>query len=468
MGISENLKLIADGSDRESDKFDRVAFAKKCCIKSDYVGWMSLDIKKDADKLKFRQISSLAKNSGLKLRGTYTKKAAEPDAEWYRFSPQNDFAISDFSYSQEHGEYWYSKIKAYKAPKGCNIMGMYVSQAFVDCYRELNLTGLDFIWVPDNGKYQAVSFYNPIFMERAKRCIFPGVMSYLKKETYDTVTKKPLIDNYDFSAVNKYYKQADFPTGNLCEIEKYMDNLDVVLPLAVEYASMPDTDFAYCYLNGFIPIYLIRDTALQKMLNAGVVTKNDFEPVMCINPKEQELLVRECDEYEDMSIRLENKEYFEKMRLQLMAKERPEFIPSEKEVLALLKKYKKKYPEYMNRAISKGLAEEVGRSSSYFPLLPYYKVACGGRLAEDTYEYFNYETAKEKNDIWHRELTENAGLRTPEYDKKLDEAVLFGRSGDDNYLVLDKERVYEVSCYDYSIIKRWNQVYLFFYENVTG
>lgn len=336
------------------------------------------------------------------------------------------------------------------------MMGQYVSQAFVDSYRELGLTGLDFIWVPDSGKYQAVSFYTPIFLEKAKRCIFPGRMSYLKKETYEYPAMVPIPDKYDFARVNEYYRQADFPEGRLCETEKYMDNLNVVLPLAVEYGSMPDADFAYCTLSGFGPVSLIRKETLQKMIGAGAVSKEDFQPVMCTDPKEQSLLIQECVDHKNMQIMLENKEHFEKLRLKLASKERPEFVPSEKEVLALLKKYKKEHSEYLNRTISKALAEEV-ENSLYRPLLPYYKVGCGGRLAEDIYEYFYYETAVQRNDALHKE-----------YGDLSEDAVLFGRSGDDNYLMLQGDRVYEVSCYDHEVVKRWEHVYLFFYENVAG
>ncbi len=57
--------------------------------------------------------------------------------------------MSDIS-TQKFGDYYYHKIKAYKAPKGCNIMGEYVSQTFVDKYKELKLTGLDLCSIHKN------------------------------------------------------------------------------------------------------------------------------------------------------------------------------------------------------------------------------------------------------------------------------------------------------------------------------
>lgn len=456
----ETLRLIIDCKDRN---FNKKGFAEKLNVRSDSIGWMKLDLSKDMDKLK--EFSELARNIDLRLRGTYEKKAVPSDAEWYRFSPRNDFATSDYSYSELYGNYYYDKVKAYKAPRGCNLVGRFVSQAFVDSYRELGLTGLDFIWEPDNGKYRAPFFYKPIFMERAEKCIYPGVMDYLRKKTYDTITFERMSDKYDFPGADAYWRQADFPEGRLCEVKKYMDNLEVVLSLAVEYDSMPDTDFAYCVLRGFIPIFLVRDAALQKMIHAGTVKADDFEPVLCTDAKEQALLIQKCDVYEEMGIMLENKEHFEKLRLKLAVKERPEFVPSEKEVLCLMRKYKKNHGEYLNRAISKKLSEEVS-CSLYSPLLPFYKVACGGRLAEDTYEYFFYEKAKQKNDIWHQKLVEN-GADT-EANHLSEDAVLFGESCDGNYLVLRGGQVFEISCFDLQIVKSWDKVYLFFYENVEG
>ncbi|MDE5866103.1 MAG: hypothetical protein K2H31_05835, partial [Lachnospiraceae bacterium] len=91
--IFEALDLIVDSKDKD---FDRAAFAKELGVNCDSVGWMHLDLEKDFDKL--QQISELAKNKGLKLRGTYTKKIADAFAKWYRFSPKNKFAMSDYSY----------------------------------------------------------------------------------------------------------------------------------------------------------------------------------------------------------------------------------------------------------------------------------------------------------------------------------------------------------------------------------
>ncbi len=454
---NEILELIAD-CHREG--FDKEDFAKELHIASDRVGWMRLDIGKEMDTLK--RISSHAKENGVKLRGEYTKTAIPSTAQWYRFSPRNHFSMSDYSYSEKYENYWYYKVRAYKAPRGCNVIDNLVSQAFVDKYRESGLTGLDFIWQPDNGKYHADSFYVPIVLEKAKRCIYPGHMDIASKQTYHSVTLAPVTGRYDFAETLAYYQQADFPQGHLCEVEKYMDNLDVVLPLTVEYHSMPDTDFAYCVLEGFKPIPLIRDTALQLLTDSGIANRADFTPVPDIHEEEQHLLIYECTEYPRIPDMLHAKAHFEKLRLTLAAKERPVFVPSEKEVLALLRKYKRNHPDFLNRAISKKIAEAVSQSP-YSPLLPYYRIGCAGRLAEYAYEYFYYETALQENEAFHQRLAaEHIADPLP------NKAVLFGKSADDNYLLLHKEQVYELSCYDYQVINHWDAVYLFFYEQVEG
>lgn len=461
---TETLELIADC---HKERFDKEDFAKELGVPSDSIGWMRLDIGKDMDILK--RISSHARANGVKLRGEYVKTAVPSSAQWYRFAPRNHFSMSDYSYYEKYEKYWYHKVKAYKAPKGCNMIDDLVSQTFVEKYRELGLTGLDFIWKPDNGKYQADTFYIPIVLEKAKRCIYPGNLESARKLTYNTVTLTPIEGKYDLSRVIEYYRQADFPEGRLCEVEKYMDNLEVILPLAVEYDSMPDTDFAYCVWKGFIPISLIRDTALQKMIDAGVVHREDFAPVLCTNEKEQSLLIDACSDNENIPIMLKSKAHFEQLRLKLAAKERPIFVPSEKEVLSLLRKYKKNHPDFLNRAMSKTKAEKVSHTP-YAPLLPYYKIGCAGRLAEYVYEYFYYETAVQENDAYHQKLA--ARLTEMDMDSEhktlLNESVLFGKSADDNYLLLHEGQVYEVSCYDYQIVKHWDFIYLFFYEQIEG
>ncbi len=72
----ETIELIADSKDSD---FDSEEFAKELGVGCDRVGWMRLDLGKDFDKLK--QISELAKEKDLKLRGTYEKKAVNPLAK---------------------------------------------------------------------------------------------------------------------------------------------------------------------------------------------------------------------------------------------------------------------------------------------------------------------------------------------------------------------------------------------------
>ena len=113
----ESVYVIADSKNREVDAED---FAKEMGMKCDSVGWMRFDGDKGIDRLK--QISEQAKEKGLKLRGSYEKTAVDTDAKWYRFSPRNQFAMSDRSHAQKYKDYWYDKIKAYKAPKGYAIL----------------------------------------------------------------------------------------------------------------------------------------------------------------------------------------------------------------------------------------------------------------------------------------------------------------------------------------------------------
>ena len=70
--IFEVMDLIVDSKYKD---FDREAFVKELGDNCDNVSWMCLNLGKDIDNL--QRISELAKNKGLKLRGTYTKKAVD-------------------------------------------------------------------------------------------------------------------------------------------------------------------------------------------------------------------------------------------------------------------------------------------------------------------------------------------------------------------------------------------------------
>ena len=454
MIIKETISLIADSADKS---FDRTAFAKEAGIKSDSVGWMNIDIRKDYAKL--TDISRRAGQEGVKLTGVYKKKAYTEDAVWYRLAPQKHFSMSDYSYAQKIDDYYYYQIKAYKAPRGCTMIDNYVSQKFVDVYTQYNFTGLDYIWAPDNGKYRADTFYKPICLNKAENFIYPGRLDILKKITYDRNTMQNIEPVEDYNNLCLRYKAVDCTDGNLCRIEPYIDNLEVVPAMALDYDTMPQTHFAYCYINGYAVIPLIRKEALDKMVAACAADINDFEPVPPVD-MQQKMLIQAGEEYKEFQTELNLKEHFEELRIKLMEKERPEFIPTEKEVAALFRKNKKAYPEYYGKAVSKNAAQQI-EQSRYAAMLTFYKIAGYARLAEDTYEYYPYEEAVRLNDKWHNEHTGS------EY-RIFDNAVLIGRSAEDNELLLDGESVLEVSCHTGEIIRKWEKAYLFIYENVSG
>ena len=454
MRTEEKISFIADCADTG---FDRNEFAREAGIKSDSAGWMNIDIRKDDAKL--TEISRRARREGIKLTGVYEKKVYTDSAAWYRFAPKTHFSMSDYSYAQKYGDYYYDQIKAYKAPKSCTMIDGYVSQKFVDVYQQYNFTGLDYIWAPDNGKYRADTFYKPIGRNAAENFIYPGRLDILKKITYDRNTMQDIGQVGDYDKMRLFYQAVDGMDGNLCRIEPYMDNLEVVPALALDYDTMPQTEFAYCYVYGYEVIFLIRKEALNKMTAAGAAEARDFEPVPPVDVQ-QKMLMQQGEAYGEFQTALHCMEHFENLRRKLIKKERPEFIPNEKEVVSLFRKNKRIDPEYYGRPVKKGLVQQIERSR-YAAMLPFYKIAGYARLAEDAYEYYPYEEAAARNAVWQNEHMDGAyGISH--------DAVLIGKSAEDNDLLLDGECVLEVSCYHGEIIRKWEKAYLFIYENIRG
>jgi hypothetical protein len=170
--------------------------------------------------------------------------------EWFIISPEY---TGDFNNDQG-----LVSVKADKVKPGVNIAGwistgVYVSERFKTCVKKNRLTGIEFLWVRDTGKYQATQWYLPI----CHKCLGRGLdhqwinIRRLTEGGYLLLDPK---ERHGTRATAGEYMKDDALSGNallkdLLPLVKSMEclkrapGLDLTCRFLRSY--LPDTDFAY-------------------------------------------------------------------------------------------------------------------------------------------------------------------------------------------------------------------------------
>lgn len=453
MKILEKGALIADGT-------DSLNFAKELGVKCDSVGWIHFELNKDKELLlKIREKADL---ENVYLRGCYVKTFSEVDAEWYIIRPQIKLALDDYKFCK-YDNVTVQTIKAFKVPRDCNVFEILLdwpafSQQFVDAYEKLQLTGIEFCWIPDKGKYAAKSFYYPIVSNMAPRVA--GETEAFRKKTYERYSLKDM--PYDKAELRVLYEQADSFGGNLLFLEDILDEIQYAdIPLMVDYKEMPDCDFLY--LSDWVhKSLLIRGTAADKLIEEGVLDYKDLVPVLSFDEKIHNSLISQGVEKEDSVFKI--KELLHKEQIKISQKERPQFIPTEKLTLQALKNNKKyraeKYYSPLKKATLQGLM-----GTNYESMIPYYTISDGGRLS-DIVIYYSYEQALIETQKFINSFLQGDSAVNNNLDLQNCIVIATEIKHEDVILLEKNNRVLQFSFEDYCVVKCWNQLYEFFYDNI--
>jgi len=370
------------------EKFaENIAFVHSLGKKCDCVGWSTL--RRDdpkADEI-LDKIADFCKKNGWSARGLYNREYADFDTEWFEISG-TDFKDNTFGEytnipAQDGGTFTFFSIKAYReltaAPKLCG-HSLCVPERFFNAYRKSAMTGLDFCWIKDTGKYDAQQYFGIFGTQR-----IPRVATAWGLDKQDLRKLGPeggwlprlgeVFGSWTQLNLPYCYKKEDMPAGGIA------------------YAHIPST-LSCC---GLYKVLVHKDAAQQllqeKAIPAGALKS---APVLDIIPPGYTLL--ETSDYPRPA-----KEYMEQSLLDceaLKKKERPIWLIPPKEALKILRKAKADRKEDFGKRLPKAKAEALTQTK-YEPMLPYYLIANGGHLSEEYRLLSADESAAETEEFYH-------------------------------------------------------------------
>lgn len=445
--ITESFTFIPDNMrfrDEQAYASSR-KFLKDLGLKGDYVGWSELKI---LSPEKLNLLFKKAKEEGFRLRGTYhLALKGEYESEWYELEgfpvPWSLDIDERENYTHEGKTYYLSSIRAFAMPKNATV----TTRTLCDfaCFREdvvkaieeEGFSGVDFLWIPDIGKFKAPQFYSA----------FPKVLlPYCFENIYDCL-------DFDIKAADfKNLSQSAFIIAKSCNA------LTLDLPLAVEKSMLPDSDFAGIYS----PLtqhhrLLIRKNCRDFLIEKGFLKAEHFEPVIVINEPitEQQakpLLLIKSGKFKPVPQQI--KDEIEEKYKKHLKKTKPERAATEKLALQNLRMAKKDNAEFFGKRAS----EKVLALAPDERLIPYYKVANGGVLSDEYSFYSINEAIEETNAFFAAQALENTDI-IPE------KAIVFGGTADgEKVILLPDGKVVRYQQGEIGFAFNWDNLPCFFME----
>ncbi len=374
---------------KEEEYKENIAFVHSLGKKCDCVGWSSL--KKDDPKAEeiLRKITGFCKENGWTARGLYTRQYTDFDTDWYEIDSAffKDQTVGDYvNISTQDGDpIKLCTIKAYRelaaAPKRCGY-NICVPERFYKAYRENAMTGLDFCWIRDTGKYAAQQYFAAFGTQRIP---FVAVAWDLKNQDLRNLGPDggwlprlgEVFSKWIQLNLPYCYRKEDMPAGGIV------------------YGYIPRT-FSCC---GLYQILIHKDVA-QRLLQEKAIPAGALKPVPVLDriPSGYTLL-------ETSDCPRPARTYMEQSLLDcdaLKRKERPLWQISEKEALKILRKAKTDRKEDFGKKLSKKNAEVLAETK-YVPMLPYYSVADGGYLS-DEYCLLSVEKSQAETEAFYKLL----------------------------------------------------------------
>lgn len=410
MKYTEELTWILDKNgarlNTDEDYAQNIAFVHSLGRKCDCVGWSTLKPDDpDAEHI-LQQIAAFCKADGWTARGLYIRKFVDPDADWYKI--QSTF-FHDADITGEipalHGRVISAlKINAYReltaSPKGWGL-SLFLPARFRDVYLASGLTGLDFLWVKDSGKYAAEQYFEAFGTQRIPR------MAIAKD-----------IDKQDLRKLG--------PDGGWLPRlgEVFHRWTQIVLPHCYLKEDMPAGGIVYAYRESpvYIPsadkMYLSKDydVLVHKdvaafLLQQKALRPGDLIPVPVLDKVPAGYTLCETSDYPRPTDALMQQSILDCEALQ--RKNRPLWAVPEKEALKTLRNAKKERKEDFGKKLSKAKIAALAETS-YAPMLPYYAVSDGGQLS-DEYRLLSVEESRLETEEFYLALKKEELLeKTPE------------------------------------------------------
>lgn len=452
MNFKESFSVIVDNH-KADDYTESIAFMKSFGLKCDCVGWATIKLDSEAKIGLISEMKEKAIEKGFHLRCMNYRKQLIGDADWYFFNPRAMVKNDDWTWD-DGSPYFTTTIKGYKIPKGYHAVEMpyytAVSQCFVAACKELKLTGIDFMWVTDRGKYDAPAFFY-LLPEKGFKAATSDCGDHYNKPVGERNFKKR------YEKFMGYCKQVDSDGGHMELLAKTFDKFMMVeVPALLDKESAPETDFAYLKMET-----LIRKEAAEKLIEKGVLTWADLTPAGYFDKEKHDKLIRPRNQNSFMPEHIKHRHNanYEKW----LEKKRPPFNPKEKDALSLMRRAKKESPEYYSKALKKTTLETL-TDTSFDSMMSYYKISNGCAI-NDEIDILRYEDVAEENAEFLEELQDEEFLL--EEMPELKEAVVFGVAANGDRLLLKKDG--SVMRYDHEdpyLSENWDSLHAFFYEQI--
>ena len=449
MQYKEELLWILDhpGADIfDQTKYqENIDFVHSLGKKCDCVGWSTLKSDDPRAEEILEKIAAVCKEKGWTARGLYNREYLNPDADWYEIKSVFFKAVGCLADipAQNGGVISTAEISAYReltaSPKAWG-HSLYLPERFRVAYEKHGLSGLDFAWVKDTGRYAAEQYFEVFGTQRIPRV---AVAWGLK---------------------GRDLRKLGPEGGWLPQLgEVFHEWTQINLPECYLEVDMPDGGIAYAYIPssfikcGMYSVLLHKDVA-QLLLKEKAIPASALKPVPVVKeiPAGYKL-------HNTTVCPRPTREYIEQSFLdceKLKAKDRPARKISEKDALKVMRKAKTERKEDFRKKLPRAKADEL-TETVYAPLIPYYLVAEGGYLS-DEYELLASAAAQEDTAGFFEELEKEELLETKP------NGVVIARCADgDRVLLCAEAKVIRFSHEVPEVTDEWPSLAQFIFDAVS-
>jgi len=373
MRVIETLDWIIDYNDSrivDDEKYKlNIEFVHSLGLKCDCVGWCKLDLSHpNLDEI-LCKIKAYCKNMNCRVRAYYKRTYVDYESDWYELVP-SDFNNNTVCDSEEYNSIKEKMIKvlSIRAYNETNSLpkewyeSVFVPERFRDACIRNNVSGVEFCWAKDKGKYKAEQYFclysnynaSSVLSDKGIRKGDKKRISALGGALLKVVE---VVDTFQSIDLQNCYLEHDLPSS------------------MIAHAYVPRS-FSYTGRNVFLihkslAQILIKEKAIsEKSLHAAMITRDI--PGGYISEK-TESMDRPCAECLAQSI-----VEYEKLK----NKDRPIRSVSEKDAIKKFRCAKSERKEDFCKGLPKVTADEVA-ATKYAPLLPYYKIANGAYISDE-------------------------------------------------------------------------------------
>ena len=374
----------------QDEKFrENIAFVHSLGKKCDCVGWSELKPEDPRAEEILDRITTYCQENGWTARGLYNREYTDLQTDWYRiesieFKPTTVADHIDIP-GPERYPLRIHHVKAFRelvtAPKGWGMV-LYVPERFRAAYLEDGLTGLEFCWAKDTGKYAAEQYFTVFGTQRIPRVAV------------------------GWDVINQNLCNLGPGGGWLPRLgEVFHKWVQINLPYCYQKEDMPAGGFAYAYVPaafhccGMYHLLVHKDVA-QVLLARKAIPATALKPVPVLEEIPAGYTLRDTADYSRP-----DRDYMEQSIRDyevLKNKVRPVWQVSEKDALRLLRKAKTDRKEFFGKKLPKAKAEALA-GTPLAPMVPYYLVAEGGYIS-DEYRLLSPEQSGAETEEFYQEL----------------------------------------------------------------